>query len=121
VCTRTHEAGAWCSTWWCAAWVTGHDVTVELFAIISWQMQFMGLLLVTWGYYLEHGVIVCEKFKKHSFEVISKYFDYLLGTQKTLCLGTTCVFRKISFFFRFFAALKVCCKLSVKLSGGLQV
>ena len=61
--THTHEAGAWCSTWWCAAWVTGHDVTVELFAIISWQMQFMGLLLVTWGYYLEHGVIVCEKFK----------------------------------------------------------
>jgi hypothetical protein len=37
-----------------------------------------------------------------------------------LCLGTTCVFRKISFFFRFFAALKVCWKFVANFQSNFQ-
>ena len=96
---------------WCYSWTICHHFLAN--AVHGVTACDMGLLLGTWGYCL-------WKVQKHSFEVISKYFDYLLGTQKTLCLGTTCVFRKISFFFRFFAALKVCWKFVANFQSNFQ-
>ena len=94
---------------------------------LNYLQSFLGKCS-SWGYCLWHGVTTWNMgllFVKSSKNTVLKwsqsiYFDYLLGTQKTLCLGTTCVFRKISFFFRFFAALKVCWKFVANFQSNFQ-